>query len=120
MTAPPARHRFVRDGVRLYNAGRYWEAHEAWEQVWRSAPDAERPFWQGLIQAAAAMLHRERGNAHGLRTVGEAAVARLRAPAPPGFPVETARFAAALERCVRGSGPVPPAALAADAGPGPT
>jgi len=99
---------FVREGVRLYNAGRFWEAHEAWETVWRAAPAAERAAWQGLIQAAAAMLHRERGNAHGLATLGEAAVAKLGGGIPPGFPIETARFAAALARCVREGGPVPP------------
>lgn len=99
-------------GVRLYNAGRFWEAHEAWEAVWRAAPDPERRTWQGLIQAAAAMLHRERGNAHGLAALGEAAVSKLMAPAPPGFPIETARFAAALARCVRENGAVPRVELA--------
>jgi hypothetical protein len=100
---------FVREGMRLYNAGRFWEAHEAWEAVWRAAPPQERRCWQGLIQAAAAMLHRERGNAHGFATLGEAAIEKLAPPAPPGFPVETVRFSAALARCVREQGPVPPA-----------
>lgn len=109
---------FVREGMRLYNAGRYWEAHEAWERVWREAPPDERAVWQGLIQAAAAMLHRERDNAHGVRVQGEAALARLAPPPSPGFPLETSRFAASLARCVRDGGPVPriePAAGAAGA-----
>ena len=104
---------FVREGLRLYNAGRYWEAHEALEQVWRRASEPERATWQGLIQAAAAVLHRERGNAHGVRVVGSAALDKLRAAAPPGFPVETARFAAALRRCLEEDGPVPPMELIA-------
>ena len=102
----------VRRGVTLYNTGRFWEAHEALEAVWRRAPAAERPLWQGLIQAAAAMLHRERGNRHGLLAVGGAAIGRLAAGAPPGFPVETARFVQALRRCVNEGGPVPPMAYA--------
>lgn len=107
MTMDPDPASLVREGMRLYNAGRFWEAHEAWETVWRAAPEAERLAWQGLIQAAAAMLHKERGNAHGLAALGEAAVAKLREGVPPGFPVETARFAEALARCVRENGPVP-------------
>jgi hypothetical protein len=102
---------FVRSGISLYNAGRYWEAHEALETVWRAERGPARALWQGLIQAAAAMLHRERGNTHGLAVQGGAAVAKLRGPRPAGFPVETADFADALDRCVRATGPVPPMAL---------
>jgi len=97
----------ARRGVALYNAGKFWEAHEALEIVWRRSADPERSLWQGLILAAAAMLHRERGNRHGLEAQGRAAVERLRAGAPPGFPVETARFVQALARCVDEGGAVP-------------
>jgi hypothetical protein len=98
-------------GVALYNQGRYWEAHEALELVWRRAVPPERDLWQGLILAAAAMLHRERGNRHGLLTQGSAAIQKLRRAAPPGFPIETARFVQELQRCVEEGGPVPPMLL---------
>jgi hypothetical protein len=98
----------VRRGVALYNAGRFWEAHEAFEIVWRQSAPPERSLWQGLIQAAAAMLHRERGNRHGLLVQGRAAAQRLGAPAPAGFPVETARFMRGLALCVEEGGPPPP------------
>jgi hypothetical protein len=42
-------------GIRLFDAGRYWEAHEAWEEVWmhdRRGP--ESGFYKGLIQVAPA------------------------------------------------------------------
>ncbi len=94
-------------GVSLYNAGRYWEAHEALEAVWRAARPPERDRWQGLILAAAAMLHRERGNRHGLVTQGGRALRKLAGPPPAGFPVETARFVQELRRCVEAGGPVP-------------
>jgi len=45
------------------------------ETVWRSIiKERERAVWQGLIQAAAALLHRERGNRHGVEAVGGAAL----------------------------------------------
>ncbi len=108
----------VRRGVALYNAGRYWEAHEALEIVWRRSAPPERGLWQGLIQAAAAMLHRERGNRHGLLAQGRSAVERLGAGAPAGFPVETARFVRGLARCVEEGGPVPPMELSRAPAPG--
>ena len=104
----PAMEEVVRRGVALYNAGRFWEAHEAVEIVWRQSAPPERSLWQGLIQAAAAMLHRERGNRHGLQAQGRAAVQRLGVGAPAGFPVETARFVRRLARCVEEGGPIPP------------
>jgi uncharacterized protein len=99
---------YVRLGVARYNQGRFWQAHEALEVVWRQSQPPERPLWQGLIQAAAAMLHRERGNRHGLLAQGRAAIEKLRVAAPPGFPVETARFVQDLAACIEAGGPVPP------------
>lgn len=44
-------------GIELYNAGHFWHAHEAWEEVWLEAPQEIRHFYQGLIQVAAAFVH---------------------------------------------------------------
>jgi len=41
-------------GVELFNRGQFWEAHEAWEQIWREREEESRIFFQGIIQAAAA------------------------------------------------------------------
>src|ERR1700730_12838881 len=41
-------------GIDLFNSGRYWDAHEAWELEWmpdRKGPDAG--FYKGMIHAAA-------------------------------------------------------------------
>lgn len=66
-------------GVELFNAGRYWEAHEAWEQVWipdRHGPD--RGFYKGLIQVAAGCLHYRRGNRRGAISKWRSGAASLR------------------------------------------
>jgi predicted metal-dependent hydrolase len=41
-------------GVRLFNSGKFWNSHEAWEQVWMRHDEDERLFFQGIIQLAAA------------------------------------------------------------------
>lgn len=42
-------------GVDLFNAGYYWEAHEAWEELWRAAADDQTAaLLHGLIKLAAA------------------------------------------------------------------
>ncbi len=41
-------------GVTLFNSGKFWHAHEAWELIWLRHAEDERLFFQGLIQLAAA------------------------------------------------------------------
>ena len=53
------------EGLRLIREGAYFEAHEELEDEWRTAPDAERDFLQGLVHVAVAWLHAERGNRNG-------------------------------------------------------
>ena len=55
------------DGVVHFNAGRYFEAHEIWEEVWRTASGEEKIFYQMLIQSAVGMHHFERNNWAGAR-----------------------------------------------------
>jgi uncharacterized protein len=64
-------------GVELFNAGRFFECHEVWEALWKRASGADRLFYQGLIQAAVAVLHAERGNLRGAASTYAKARAKL-------------------------------------------
>ncbi|WP_243027929.1 DUF309 domain-containing protein [Thermus albus] len=55
----------------LFQEGRYFEAHEALEEVWREARGEERRFLQGLILLAAALHQAEKGRG-GLRNLRKA------------------------------------------------
>lgn len=44
----------LREGARLHADGAYFEAHEAWEELWLSLDGEPRLFVQGLIQVTAA------------------------------------------------------------------
>jgi hypothetical protein len=74
--------RLFREGIALFNASRYWHAHEAWETLWRAAEDEEREFYQGLIQVAAGLLHLQRRNARGARNKLDEGIAKLRPYSP--------------------------------------
>ncbi len=58
-----------REGIDLFNRAEFFEAHEALEDVWRTAPAAEKKFLQGLIQVAVALYHHGNGNSVGARSV---------------------------------------------------
>jgi predicted metal-dependent hydrolase len=44
------------EGIRVFNEGHHWHAHEAWEPLWMGLEEDDKVFVQGLIMAAA-MLH---------------------------------------------------------------
>jgi uncharacterized protein len=75
---PKEQHELFQRGVALFNGVRYWHAHEAWETLWRAAPDEERDFYQGLIMVAAGLLHLQRRNLRGARNKLAEGAARLR------------------------------------------
>jgi hypothetical protein len=56
-------------GATLFNARKYFDAHEVWEDVWRAARVEEKKFLQGLIQVAVALHHHSRGNLDGARSL---------------------------------------------------
>lgn len=76
---PPARtpEEALERGIEHFNAGRYFQAHEAWEEGWHPAPEPERDFWQGLTQVAVGLTHRQRGNRHGCVTLLRRGARRL-------------------------------------------
>jgi predicted metal-dependent hydrolase len=55
------------EGIRLFNEGEFWHAHEQWEACWRGAAEPDATFYEGIIQAAAALVHWKKGNRRGLR-----------------------------------------------------
>jgi hypothetical protein len=66
-----------RRGIEQFNAGRFFEAHETWEEVWLRSPEPEKTFLQGIIQITAAFHHYSRGNTRGTRSLLEAGLGRL-------------------------------------------
>ena len=65
------------DGVALFNAQKFWHAHEAWERDWLAAADPHKQFLQGLIQLAAAYHHVQRGTFRGGVRLFDSALRRL-------------------------------------------
>lgn len=108
LMAPQDRRRYLEHARDLFNRGDFWLAHEALETVWRSIiKEDEARVWQGFIQAAAALLHRGRGNRHGTVVVGAAALEKLAGSQRPEIEFETVDFRAQLARALAGEGNPP-------------
>ena len=64
-------------GVDLFNQGRFFDAHEILEDVWRHSPIGDKKFFQGLVQIAVAFHHHSTGNLTGMRSVLRRALTNL-------------------------------------------
>jgi uncharacterized protein len=51
----------VKESVDLFNEQRYWECHEAMEQIWRRETNTtEKSVQQGMILSASALVHAQK------------------------------------------------------------
>ena len=64
-------------GINFFNEERYFEAHEAWEDLWRLTTGRARLYYQGLIQTAVGLHHLNRGNTRGACAQLSKAVSKL-------------------------------------------
>jgi predicted metal-dependent hydrolase len=58
-------HPRAKTGLQLFNAGEYFEAHEALEDAWNAEEDTAKYLYRGILQTAVVYLHITRGNYNG-------------------------------------------------------
>ena len=105
---PPPEH--CREGIALFHAGEYFQAHEVLEDVWRAAPSTDRKFFQGLIQIAVALHHHSRGNLTGCRSLLARASRNLALFPEKHYGLELAELLQSLlswQQALENNGPVP-------------
>lgn len=66
---PEEERKLFHEGIELFNDGEFFEAHEAWEDVWANCTGDKARFYQGLIQAAVTLEHINRDNPRGVQKV---------------------------------------------------
>ena len=58
-------------GIRLFNEGKYFVAHEELEVAWHAEPHPDRRLYQGILQAGIAFMHARNGYAKGVFSMYE-------------------------------------------------
>jgi predicted metal-dependent hydrolase len=87
-------------GAELFNRGEYFEAHEAWEDLWHDTAGPDRRFYQGLIQAAVAVYHAGNGNTRGARRLFHSGRRYMSAFPDHHLGLDVPAFWAAMERAL--------------------
>ena len=103
-------------GIVLFNAGKFFEAHEAWEDGWRLAAGQDRRFLQGLIQVAAALVKWQRHQERGLDSLMASGSAKLEDFRVGRAGLDVAALLDDLASWLRGGGSVDPPRIRPRAG----
>lgn len=64
-------------GLAHFDAEKFFEAHEFWEEIWLVEAEPEKTFLQGLIQITAAFHHHQRGNPDGAQSLLTSGIVKL-------------------------------------------
>jgi hypothetical protein len=66
------------EGMKLFNSGNFFEAHEELEYAWREEKGEVRNLYRGVLQTAVVYLHITRGNYNGAVKVYERCIKWLK------------------------------------------
>jgi uncharacterized protein len=88
-------------GVLLFNQQDYFEAHEAWEDLWSESHGPERRFYQGMIQAAVGLCHFANGNVRGARKLYTTSLGYLDGLPPHLMGLDLEEFRREMEACFK-------------------
>jgi predicted metal-dependent hydrolase len=97
---PPDVDAAVLEARRLWNERRFWHVHEALETIWRVKTGDEKRWLQGLILAAASLVHLEKKHdSVTWRMMGDA-LARLHDAPADYHGWDVARFRLHMAQCI--------------------
>jgi predicted metal-dependent hydrolase len=85
-------------GLELARAGRFFDAHEAFETAWRASADEERDFFQGLVHVVVSAYQSGRGRPVAAERQRVKALNRLAGYVPKHRGLDVAVLVAALDR----------------------
>jgi hypothetical protein len=94
---PPAE---LLEGIRLFNAGEYFECHEVLEGIWHVERDPIRYLYQGILQIGVGFYHWRRNNYRGATLLLTDGIDKVRRFTPACLDIDTARLCAEAQACL--------------------
>lgn len=84
-------------GIDLFNRRYFFEAHDVWEEIWRSEKGPMRNFFKGLIHLAGGFHHYQNGNFRGSAALLTSGVGYLTPYLPSQMGIHLAAVLAAVQ-----------------------
>ena len=94
----------IMDGIRYFNEERFWECHEAFEGVWKESYEGEKDLLQGIILAAAGLVHYQKSQDSICLSIFGRALQKLAGCAGTYHTIDVERLRDRLDGMVSGGG----------------
>lgn len=88
------------EGIRLFNAGEYYECHHALEDIWRAEREPIRYLYQGILQIGVGFHHLGNANFRGATLLLQNGIDKTERYRPTCMTIDTDRLCTEAQRCL--------------------
>ena len=85
----------------LFNDQKWYEAHDAFEEIWNSLDGDERQVIQGILQVSVSQFHLSKGNLNGATILLGEGLGRIKSRTKINLGVDLESFCSCLENLLR-------------------
>ena len=89
------------DALNLFNKHAWYEAHDAFEEIWNSVDGDERQVIQGILQVSVSQFHLSRGNLNGATILLGEGLGRIKTRTKINLGIDLDSFCLCLEDLLR-------------------
>ena len=87
--------------LNFFNNGEWYEAHDAFEEIWNSVDGDERQVIQGILQVSVSQFHLSKGNLNGATILLGEGLGRIKTRTKVNLGIDLDSFCRCLENLLR-------------------
>ena len=92
---------FFLDALNLFNNQKWYEAHDAFEDIWNTLEGDERQIIQGILQVSVSQFHLSKGNLNGATILMGEGLGRIKNRTNIDLGIDLESFCKCLEELLR-------------------
>ena len=89
------------DALNLFNNQKWYEAHDAFEEIWNTLDGDERQIIQGILQVSVSQFHLSKGNLNGATILMGEGLGRIKSRTNIDLGIDLESFCNCLEKLLR-------------------
>ena len=89
------------DALNLFNNQKWYEAHDAFEDIWNTVDGDERQIIQGILQVSVSQFHLSKGNLNGATILMGEGLGRIKKRTNIDLGIDLESFCKCLEELLR-------------------
>ncbi len=89
------------DALNLFNKQKWYEAHDAFEDIWNTLDGDERQIIQGILQVSVSQFHLSKGNLNGATILLGEGLGRIKNRTNIDLGIDLGSFCTCLEELLR-------------------